>query len=198
MEIVLASGNAHKKTELESILSGHTILLPGDLGVAFDCEETGTTFLENSLLKARTLYDLVKRPVLADDSGLCVEALGGAPGVYSARYGAEEGGPNLEAPQRNDLLLSRLSDAEDRRAFFVCAMVLMLDPYRVFTVQESFPGAIARAPFGGGGFGYDPVFFLEAYGKTVAELPEGEKNRISHRGLAGKRIKTLLEDLDEA
>ena len=197
MEIVLASGNMHKKMEVEKIFAGHTILLPGDLGVSFDCEETGSTFLENSLLKAETLYERVQRPVLADDSGLCVRALGGAPGIYSARYGSKEGEPPLTDADRNALLLARMADVEDREAFFVCCMVLMVDAYRVFSVQESFAGSICTAPSGGGGFGYDPIFRVARYSKTVAELPEEEKNRISHRGLAGRRINALLEDLDE-
>jgi XTP/dITP diphosphohydrolase len=197
MEIVLASGNAHKKMELEKIFSSHILLLPSELGIQFDCEETGQTFLENALLKAETLYKLVKRPVLSDDSGLCVNALNGAPGIYSARYGSVEGGPQLNDAERNNLLLSQLERAADREASFVCCMVLMADPYRVFTVQESFPGSISKEPFGGGGFGYDPVFVEPESGKTVAALPEDVKNRISHRGRAGRRMNAVLEDLNE-
>jgi len=195
MEIVLASGNLHKKKELEKILSGHKLLLPSDLGVEFDCDETGKTFLANALLKAETLYHQVHRPVLADDSGLCVEALDGAPGIYSARYGSEEGEAPLSDGDRNRLLLSRIEGSDNRNAFFVCCMVLMLDPYRVYSVQESFPGTISREPFGGGGFGYDPVFIEPESGRTVAELPEEEKNRISHRGRAGKGMRNILEAL---
>ena len=194
MEIVLATGNMHKKKELEQILSGHRILIPSDLGVDFDCDETGQTFMENALLKAETLYDLVKRPVLADDSGLCVQALDGAPGIYSARYGSE-GGVNLSDSDRNLLLLKNIQGAEDRTAFFVCAMVLITAPYRVYSVQEAFNGSIAEAPYGGGGFGYDPVFIDALSGKTAAELTEEEKNRVSHRGKAGKVMKTLMEAL---
>lgn len=196
MEIVLASGNMHKKMELEKIFSNHTLLLPSDLGISFDCDETGKTFLENALLKAETLYELVKRPVLADDSGLCVAALDGAPGIYSARYGSGEGQPDLSDSDRNKLLLSQIETAENRDAFFICTMALIVDPYRVFTVQESFPGSISPTPFGGGGFGYDPVFIEPVSGKTVAELPEEEKNRISHRGRAGRRMNAILEDLN--
>lgn len=194
MEIVLATGNMHKKKELEQILSGHRILIPSDLGVDFDCDETGQTFMENALLKAETLYDLVKRPVLADDSGLCVQALDGAPGIYSARYGSE-GGVNLSDSDRNRLLLNNIQGTEDRTAFFVCAMVLITAPYRVYSVQEAFNGSIAEAPYGGGGFGYDPVFIDALSGKTASELTEEEKNRVSHRGKAGKVMKTLMEAL---
>ena len=197
MEIVLASGNLHKKKELEKIFSNHTLLLPGDLGIEFDCDETGKNFLENALLKAETLYRLTGKPVLADDSGLCVDALDGAPGIYSARFGSEEGEAPLSDSDRNALLLSRIGEGKDRSAFFVCCMALMVDPHRIFTVQESFPGSISRTPFGGGGFGYDPVFIEPESGRTVAELPEEEKNRISHRGRAGRRMNAILEDLDE-
>jgi XTP/dITP diphosphohydrolase len=198
MDIVLASGNRHKKKELEKIFSSHTLILPSELGISFDCDETGKTFMENALLKAETLYALAGKTVLADDSGLCVEAMDGAPGIYSARYGSEEGGPKLSDSDRNALLLSRLKDEKNRRAVFVCCMALILDPFRIFTVQESFPGTIGLTPFGGGGFGYDPVFIDSASGKTVAELPEEEKNRISHRGRAGKRMNAILEDLNES
>jgi len=194
MEIVLATGNMHKKKELEQILSGHKILIPSDLGVDFDCDETGQTFMENALLKAETLYKLVGRPVLADDSGLCVQALDGGPGIYSARYGSERG-INLSDSDRNVLLLKNIEGSEDRTAFFVCAMVLITAPYKIYSVQESFDGSIAEAAYGGGGFGYDPVFIDALSGKTAAELTDDEKNRVSHRGKAGKVMKTLMEAL---
>ncbi len=197
MEIVLASGNMHKKKELEKIFSGHKLVLPSELGVDFDCDETGKTFLENALLKAETLYKQVGKPVLADDSGLCVDALDGGPGIYSARYGSDEGRPKLTDSERNTLLLSRLEGKENRKAAFVCCMALITSPDRIFTVQETFPGEIAHRPFGGGGFGYDPVFVEPISGKTVAELSDDEKNRISHRGRAGRRMNAILEDLDE-
>ena len=197
MEIILASGNMHKKKELEKIFSGHKLVLPGELGIDFDCDETGSTFLENALLKAETLYRLVNKPVLADDSGLCVDVMDGGPGIYSARFGSEEGGVKLSDEERNALLLSRLEKEENRNASFVCCMALIVSPERVFSVQESFPGLIAPKPFGGGGFGYDPVFIEPESGKTVAELSEEEKNRISHRGRAGRRMNAVLEDLDE-
>ncbi|MBN2655905.1 MAG: RdgB/HAM1 family non-canonical purine NTP pyrophosphatase [Spirochaetales bacterium] len=196
MEIVLATGNLHKKEELAEILNGHRILLPSDLGCAFDCIEDGETYLDNALIKARALYKVTGRPVIADDSGISVPALGGAPGVYSARYGSEEAGRMLESPERNDFLLKKMEHITDRKAFFVCSMVLMLDEYRIYTVQETFTGEIAREPFGGGGFGYDPLFYLKEYGKTVAQLPSQVKNRISHRGKAGAAIKEIMDSLD--
>lgn len=189
MELLLATNNLHKKEELSSILSGHTLLLPRDLGLSFEHEETGSTFYENSLGKARTLFQAVRRPVIADDSGLCVSALGGKPGLYTARFGGE----GLSAEERNRYLLDLLKESDDRRAYFVCCMVLFRGGDRISSVQEIMAGEIAREPSGGGGFGYDPVFFLPEYGKTAAQLPEDEKNRISHRGRAAAGLGRLLD-----
>ncbi len=195
MEVVLATGNAHKAKELEKILSPHRVLIPADLGIDFDCEETGTTYLENALLKARTLAALTDKPVIADDSGLSLPALGGAPGIYSARYGSQEAGRMLEAPERNAFLLKNLEGIDDRSAFFVCSMVLLISEYRIYTVQETLDGRITENQSGTGGFGYDPVFYLEDRKMTVADLSEEEKNRLSHRGKAGAKIKLLLDSL---
>ncbi|RKX87015.1 MAG: non-canonical purine NTP pyrophosphatase, RdgB/HAM1 family [Spirochaetes bacterium] len=199
MELLLATGNPHKKEELSRILHPHRVLIPSDLGISFDADETGTTYLENALIKARTLRDLSGgRTVLADDSGLSVPALGGAPGVYSARYGSDESDRELEAPERNQLLLANMADikGENREAFFVCCMALILDDYRVFTAQETFSGIIALKPYGAGGFGYDPIFHLPERNCSVAELNAEEKDRISHRGRAGLRIKAVLDSLE--
>lgn len=201
MELILATGNPHKKEELNRILAPHRILIPSDISVEFDAEETGTTYLENALIKARVLAEAAGgRPVIADDSGISVSSLGGAPGVYSARYGSEEGGKDLEASERNELLLQNMihMTGEQRNAFFVCCMVLIIDEYRFFTAQETFGGIISEQPSGIGGFGYDPIFMLPDIGCTVAELDDLEKDRISHRGRAGKRIKAILDNLDAA
>jgi XTP/dITP diphosphohydrolase len=194
MEIILASGNRHKLYELKEILKDHTLLLPEDMGIDFDFEETGNTFLENSMGKAFALYKQINRPVLADDSGLNVHALNGEPGIYSARYGAVNG-IELEASERNLFLLNKLKDVDDLSAEFICCMTLVLENNRFFTAQESFRGEITRESTGVNGFGYDPIFFLPEYGKTAAELPESEKNKISHRGKAGMRIAKILEGL---
>lgn len=199
MELILATGNPHKKEELSRILAPHRVLIPSDISIEFDADETGTTYLENSLIKARVLFEAAGgRPVIADDSGISVPSLGGAPGVYSARYGSTETGIELEAPERNELLLKNMVQMSggDRKAFFVCCMVLILDDYRVFTAQETFSGIISEQPSGFGGFGYDPIFMLPQVGCTVAELDDVEKDRISHRGRAGKRIKAILDNLD--
>jgi len=199
MDLILATGNPHKKVELSRILAPHRILIPPDIGASFDAEETGTTYLENALIKAGALSEAAGGiPVLADDSGISVPALGGAPGVYSARYGSEDAGRNLEAPERNKFLLQNMAHltGDGRRAFFVCCMVLILDEYRIFSAQETFGGFIAEEPFGSGGFGYDPIFHLPDRDCTVAELDAVEKDRISHRGRAGLRIKAILDNLD--
>jgi XTP/dITP diphosphohydrolase len=211
MEILLATGNAHKKEELERILVPHRVLIPGDIGIAFHAEETGSTYLENALIKVRALALAAGaagelrdsrgniRAVLADDSGISVPALGGAPGVYSARYGSAEAGRDLEAPERNALLLKNMSGffGDSRRAFFVCCMVLHADEYREFSAQETFSGIIAGEPGGSGGFGYDPIFYIPERGCTVAELEAGEKDRISHRGRSGLRIRSILDSLEK-
>jgi XTP/dITP diphosphohydrolase len=213
MTIWFASGNLHKKEEAAAFFPRRDIKLPAEAGLAFDPEETGSTFLENALLKARTLYrqlaDLRRAgtpgldgPVLADDSGICVDALGGRPGIYSARYAGKDGagireGRKPEAPERNALLLEELGDNPDRKARFVCAMVLLWDENRFLSVQETLEGELVR-PGGGrgsGGFGYDPIFYLPGRGITVAELSGPEKNRISHRGKAAGIISKLLEGL---
>lgn len=200
MELILATGNPHKKEELSRILHPHRILTPSDIDVEFDADETGSTYLENALIKARVLSRSAGgRPVLADDSGISVPALGGAPGVFSARYGSETNGRELEAAERNKLLLRNMAhlEADERQAFFVCCMVLILDEYRIFSAQETFGGIIAGMPYGKGGFGYDPIFYLPELKRTVAELDAGEKDRISHRGRAGLRIKAVLDNLDD-
>jgi len=196
MKIVLATGNKHKKQELSQIISSHHLILPEDLGISFSHDETADTFIGNSMGKAQTLFAACGKPVLADDSGLIVPALnGGEPGIYSARYGSDESGKNLSDTERNLYLLDRMRLISDRSAFFVCCMTLILDEYRVFTVQETFHGEIISRMEGTGGFGYDPIFFLPELGKTAAQLSESEKNSISHRGKAGIRMAALLHDL---
>ena len=187
MTIYLASGNKHKQEEFAAILKGHQIILPVDAGITFDPDETGSTFFENALLKAQALYDIVKMPVIADDSGLCIDALDGRPGIYSARYGMKDGVP-LEAAERNALILQQMEGIKKRSCRFVCCIVVMLGPHRFFTVQETCEGVIADQPQGIHGFGYDPIVYLPEIGKTVAELTAEEKNERSHRGKAGKIV----------
>ena len=200
MTVLLATNNDHKRRELAQILTEHLISLPREIGISFSYDESGTTFLENALGKARALFDLLPatdspsdRVIIADDSGLCVTALGGAPGIYSARYGSPDGGTTeLPAAERNARFLEEIGDATDRQAHFVCCMVALFSADKYAVVQEIFEGRIAREPSGGGGFGYDPIFFLPERGVTVAELPDDEKNRISHRGKAARGIAAIL------
>ncbi|MGP1594359.1 MAG: RdgB/HAM1 family non-canonical purine NTP pyrophosphatase [Treponema sp.] len=191
MTIYLASGNEHKKREFTGIFSGHSLVLPKEKGIVFDPDETGTTFLDNALVKARTLYSLVKAPVIADDSGLCIDSLNGQPGVYSARYGSKEN-IQLTAEEKNLLVLHKMQGVHNRRCRFVCCLVCMLDEYRIYTVQEVCEGVIGEDMRGLHGFGYDPIVYLPEYGKTVAELTAAEKNTYSHRAKAGKAIARFL------
>jgi len=198
MELILASGNAHKKTELSRILEPHSLISgSGISGVSMPSEDA-QTYVENALSKARVFLGRMDgKPIIADDSGISVPALGGAPGVFSARYGSEESGDKLSAKERNELLLENMRGLEgfERRAFFVCSMVLLLAEYRFFTAQEVFEGFVATRPSGEGGFGYDPIFFVPGANCTVSELASAEKDRISHRGRAGRRIKAVLDSL---
>ena len=193
MRIVLASGNRHKKAEIARLLPSHTVVSPSDRGIDFEYEETGVTFLDNAMGKACHLFRLTADPVIADDSGLCVPALGGDPGVLSARYGSKDGEAKLSDSDRNSYLLERMKGISDRRAFFVCSMVLLLNENRFFVAQETVHGEITLSPQGSEGFGYDPVFFLPDLKKTAAQLSPGEKDEVSHRGKAAAALTGLME-----
>lgn len=199
-ELLLASNNEHKHREFARLFPGVTILVPRDVGLEFDFPEDGDTFFSNAHGKAEALRRLAAlhrqpaRPVIADDSGLCVDALGGAPGILSSRYGSAPGGPPLEARTRNLYLLGRLNGVADRGAHFVCCLVVAAGPDRYLAAQETVPGFITEEPRGTNGFGYDPLFFLPDHGQTMAEIPDDEKDRVSHRGRAARRIRALLSD----
>jgi XTP/dITP diphosphohydrolase len=196
MELIIATNNHHKAHELKPLFPRHALLLPADLGIAdFNPEENGTSFFENARIKAEALYALVHKPVLADDSGLCVDALDGKPGIESARYGSANG-HLLSADEKNSLLLSQLAGIRNRQCAFVCCLVLYLGKQRFIAVEETLEGQIGDAPQGSHGFGYDPIVFLPSYGKTVAELSAQEKNRISHRGKAAQRMAAILDALE--
>jgi XTP/dITP diphosphohydrolase len=230
MLIWFASGNAHKKEELQAVLNANrpagieeiTVKIPAEAGIPFDPDETGDDFLENALIKARALYRAIAEKggtgkadgiqiiadgiqiiaggiqiiadgvqIIADDSGLCVDALGGRPGILSARYG-HKNGKKPEAREQNALLLRELGENPNRKARFVCAMVLLLGPMRFRAVQETLEGELIREQRGTGGFGYDPIFWLPERNRTVAELSAEEKNALSHRGKAGRAIAKFL------
>ena len=179
--IVLASNNGKKIRELGAILaaSGIHILPQSNFGIG-EVAETGSTFIENALIKARHAAAISGLPAIADDSGLCVPALGGAPGIYSARYSGEGDAGN------NRKLLAALAGNADRRAYYVCLIVYLHhanDPLPL-TAQGLWCGTITETPRGDGGFGYDPLFIPDGCDKTAAELDTDEKNRISHRAKA--------------
>ncbi|BFK86381.1 RdgB/HAM1 family non-canonical purine NTP pyrophosphatase [Pseudoflavonifractor gallinarum] len=195
MKMVLASKNPKKLLELQAILSaqGIEVVLESQVGIDVDVEETGTTFEENAFLKAHAVMEASGLPAVADDSGLCVDALNGAPGVYSARYG----GPGLDDVGRYRLLLENMRGQLDRRCRFVSAICCCFPNGDRVEARGECPGTLAYAPKGSDGFGYDPIFFLPERKKTFAELTAEEKNAISHRGRAleafGEKLKAYLE-----
>ncbi|MGI5057680.1 RdgB/HAM1 family non-canonical purine NTP pyrophosphatase [Treponema pectinovorum] len=206
MRLFLASGNRHKQKEVQEILKDYEVLIPKDLGIDFDPVETGENFYENSLIKARSLWDLVHETVIADDSGICVEALNNAPGIYSARYAGPlymkgyPDGHKITQEEQNNYLIQQLNDteSENRNCFYVCSMVLLFNPQKFFIAQETFEGKLIKdisEQAGNGGFGYDPIVYLPEYKKTVAELSADEKNKISHRGKALRQIATILNSI---
>ena len=183
MKLVLASKNRHKLVELQTILGqlGLEVVLESEVGVDVDVEETGTTFEENSLLKAKAVMEASGMAAIADDSGLEVDALDGAPGVYSARFGG------LDSDEaRTTLLLEKLQGVPDekRTARFVSVVTCVLPDGRIVSARGTCEGVIAHAPAGTNGFGYDPVFYVPGLGKTFSQASSEEKNAISHRGNA--------------
>ena len=192
-KLVLASSNPGKLRELEALLAplGMEIVQQASLGVA-DAEEPHGTFVENALAKARHASRRTKLPALADDSGICVPVLGGEPGVHSARFAGE---PRSDT-RNNEKLVEMLADKDNRRAHYCCVIVLMRhpdDPEPVIA-EGSWAGEIVAEPRGANGFGYDPHFFLRDLGKTAAELDPGEKNLVSHRGKALRRLLAKLKE----
>ena len=195
MKLVLASKNEKKLKEMDEILSalGIEVISEAQAGVDVDVEETGTTFEENSLLKARAVMEASGLPAIADDSGLCVDALNGAPGVYSARYGGLD-----DDVARYRLLLENLRGAGTRAAHFHTSVVCCFPNGDVLEAEGDCHGTIAYAPQGENGFGYDPVFFVPEMRKTFGQLTPEEKNAISHRGVAlrafGEKLKEYMEN----
>ena len=195
-KLVLATSNAGKLAELQPLLApaGFELVTQGALGVG-DAIEDGLTFLENALIKARHASAATGLPALGDDSGLVVDALGGAPGLYSARYAGRHG----DAAANNAKLLGNMEGlvGARRRAHFYCVLVLLrhADDPQPLVAEGVWPGLVLEAPRGEGGFGYDPVFFVPAQGVSAAELEPHLKNRISHRGLALARLRERLAEL---
>ena len=199
MKWIIATNNKGKVREFKKILPplGIEALSLAEAGVTLNVDENGSSFEENALLKARACCALTGCPSVADDSGLSVDALGGAPGIYSARYAPSEKECNIRLLNE----MKDVPDGEDRHAFYVCAIACVLPDGREFTVRGEFHGRIAFDEKGENGFGYDPLFYLPDYGVTCAQLDPEIKNRISHRGTAlrafAEKIKEMRLDEDD-
>lgn len=195
MKVILASQNRHKLYEIQTILSryGMEVILQSDLNLDIEVDETGITFEENSMLKAKAVMEATGLPAVADDSGLCVDVLGGAPGVYSARYGGPEYVTDLD---RLNLLLHEMRGirSEERTARYVCVITLLMPDGEAIVTRGTCEGMILSEPHGTGGFGYDPIFYIPKEGMTFAEMGIERKNQISHRANA---LKMLCRKLDE-
>ena len=195
MKVVLASQNKHKLAEIQAILSRFDmeLVLQSELGLHIDVEETGASFEENSMLKARAVVEATGLPAIADDSGLCVDVLGGGPGIYSARYGAPE---CVTDRDRLNHLLDNLRGvrSEERTARFVCVITLLRPDGSSLVARGSCEGLITFEPRGEDGFGYDPVFYVPAMGCTFAQMGAERKNAISHRANALMRLERMLEE----
>jgi XTP/dITP diphosphohydrolase len=192
MKLIIASNNAHKIREIKQILGGKfdPIFSLREAGIDHETVEDGTTFVENARKKATEIALISGCPALADDSGICVDALDGAPGVYSARFSGEHG----DDEKNNDLLLEKLGTNENRGAHYTCAIVIAYPDGHTVECEGYLYGTIGYERIGTGGFGYDPLFFPEGAQRTLAEYTEEEKNAISHRANALSTILELLGD----
>lgn len=195
--IILATNNKSKVKEISEMMSGSDITFVSldDAGINVEVEETGTTFEENALLKAREICKLSGKPTISDDSGLEIDALDGAPGIYSSRFMGEDTSYDI----KNNALIEKLENVADpdRTARFRCCMALVLPDGREFVTEGAMEGIIAIEPKGINGFGYDPILFIPEYNRTSAELSSEEKNNISHRGEAlRKMIEVIKKELN--
>lgn len=191
MDIVIASNNKNKIREFKKIFenTNFNVLSIAEVGIDLDVEETGKTFEENALIKAKAFSEALNMPAIADDSGLCVDALDGAPGVYSARF-AGDGHDDLK---NNEKLMSLMKDKENRKARYVCAICFYNQNGKYIVVSDVCEGLITDEPKGNNGFGYDPYFYVSEFNKTMAELTLDEKNTISHRSKALEKFKREYE-----
>lgn len=191
MKIVLASNNQHKLKEFKEILKGYDVVSLNDIGFTEDIEETGSTFLENALLKVNAVRDFLGKDnesiVIADDSGLCVDSIGGDPGIYSARYSGEHGNSKLN----REKLIKNLQ-GKDRKAYFLCMIVVLYPDGTYKSFEGRTYGSIIDEERGDTGFGYDSIFLSDDLGKTFGEATEEEKNSVSHRGRA---IEKMLKEM---
>jgi XTP/dITP diphosphohydrolase len=195
VKLLLASSNAGKLREIGALLAPLSIELVSQESLDIpEADEPHATFLENALAKARHASRASGLAALADDSGLCVESLGGEPGVHSAYYAGREGSREERDARNNRKLLSELD--KERQAYYCCVLVMLRHPEdpRPFVADGIWRGEIARSPRGANGFGYDPIFYLKDLGRTAAELEPDHKNRLSHRGIALRKLLGLLND----
>ena len=191
-KLIIATANKHKLSEIEFILKDgvkEIAPMPADIEI----EENGKTFMENSLIKAKAVYEKTKIPSLADDSGLCINALGGKPGLFSARYGGE----NLSYREKMQMILEELKDKEDRTAYFITSAVCILNEKYYIALEGKVDGKIIEIPRGFEGFGYDPIFMPKGFNITYAEMKAEEKNLISHRFIAMSKMKKILSCIYE-
>lgn len=191
-KLVIATANKHKLTEIQNIFkdSAKEILpMPADIG---EIIEDGNSFIENSLIKAKAVYNHTKLPSLADDSGICINALNGEPGIYSARYGGE----NLGYKEKMQMILDKLKNTNDRTAYFITSAVCVLDENYYIALEGRVDGVIIESPKGFDGFGYDPIFKPNGYDITYAEMTLEQKNSMSHRAIAMNKMKEILYNIN--
>ena len=191
-KLVIATANKHKLIEIQNIFkdSEKEILpMPSDIG---EIIEDGNSFIENSLIKAKAVYNHTKLPSLADDSGICINALNGEPGIYSARYGGE----NLGYKEKMQMILDKLKNTNDRTAYFITSAVCVLDDNYYIALEGRVDGIIVESPKGFDGFGYDPIFKPNGYDITYAEMTLEQKNSMSHRAIAMNKMKEILYNIN--
>ncbi|MEI0684729.1 RdgB/HAM1 family non-canonical purine NTP pyrophosphatase [Brachyspira pilosicoli] len=191
-KLVIATANKHKLIEIQNIFkdSAKEILpMPSDIG---EIIEDGNSFIENSLIKAKAVYNHTKLPSLADDSGICINALNGEPGIYSARYGGE----NLGYKEKMQMILDKLKNKNDRTAYFITSAVCVLDDNYYIALEGIVNGVIVESPKGFDGFGYDPIFKPNGYDITYAEMTLEQKNSMSHRAIAMNKMKEILHNIN--
>ena len=185
-KLIIATANKHKLIEIEAIFKETKIsAMPKEIP---EILEDGKTFIQNSLIKAKAVYNFTKIPSLADDSGLCINSLGGNPGIYSARYGGE----NLSYKEKIQIILDELKDKKDRSAYFITSAVCVLNEKYYIVAEGKVEGKIIESPRGFGGFGYDPIFMPNGFDITFAEMSLDKKNSISHRFIAMSKMKEIL------
>ena len=187
MKLIVASGNKDKVREIKSIFTNYEILSLKDINLDIDIEENGTTFEENAYIKAKTIFDMTGEMVLADDSGIEIEELNWEPGIYSARYAG-----NHDDEANNDLVLEKLKDKTNRTARYACALCVFFKDGTHKIIKEYCYGKITHERMGTGGFGYDPLFFVEEIGKTFGQVSLEEKNKYSHRAKALRKLREVL------